>query len=169
MPNPGHLALVVGLASSSYFTFGNIGCAYFGVMPATARRQTSLPVVERLALWDHFLRDWQGKLTPSVVSAVSLSVAAYFTPALRNILAAGAAAAFTVGPYTLLLMMPVNNALGAQLRSTKLKPMEPAEEARVLDQLDSWRAMHRVRIVLGVISWLSVTSAILASGPFIQL
>jgi hypothetical protein len=54
MPSPGHLALVTGLVSSSYFTFGNIGAAYFGVMPATARGQTNLPVADRLALWDNF-------------------------------------------------------------------------------------------------------------------
>lgn len=106
----------------------------------------------------------------TVLASVSLAAAAYFTPAavLRNILVAGAAAAFTVPTFTLLFIMPVNNDLGARLRSTKLKPMEPSEEAHVLDQLDNWRALHRVRIVLGVISWLSVTTAILACGPVIQ-
>lgn len=105
-----------------------------------------------------------------IIATVSLAAAAYLTPAatLRNVLAAGAAAAFTIPVFTLLVMMPVNNDLGARLRSTKLKPMEPTEEAYVLDQLDKWRALHRVRIVLGAISCLSVTTAILASGPIIQ-
>jgi hypothetical protein len=54
MPSPGHIALVTGLVSTSYFTFGNIGAAYFGIMPLTARGQTTLSVPDRLALWDTF-------------------------------------------------------------------------------------------------------------------
>lgn len=53
MPAPGHLALLTGLVSSSYFTYANLGCAFFGIMPATARGKTTLPVVERLALWEY--------------------------------------------------------------------------------------------------------------------
>jgi hypothetical protein len=54
MPNPGHIALVTGLLTSSYFTFGNIGAAYFGVMPVTERGKTTLPVIARLQLWKDF-------------------------------------------------------------------------------------------------------------------
>ncbi|KAJ7756751.1 hypothetical protein DFH07DRAFT_819781 [Mycena maculata] len=172
MPSPGHIAVVLGLVSSSYFTFANIGCSYFGVMPATERGKTSLPVVDRLALWEYHYE--LGKLhmaSAGIIATVSLASASYFAtiPALRNILAAGAISAFTVPAWTLLFMMPVNNDLVARLRATKLKPMEPKEEAFVLDQLDKWRAMHRLRIALGIVAWLSVATAVLASGPIIQL
>ncbi|KAJ7881021.1 hypothetical protein B0H14DRAFT_2705864, partial [Mycena olivaceomarginata] len=34
MASTGHLALVTGLVSSSYFTFANVGAGYFGIIAA---------------------------------------------------------------------------------------------------------------------------------------
>ncbi|KAJ7929347.1 hypothetical protein B0H13DRAFT_946791 [Mycena leptocephala] len=171
MPSPGHLALVTGLLSSSYFTFGNIGAAYFGVMPATARGQTNLPVAERLALWDNFYGIAKYHMGIStVVSGVALSVSAYLTPVgpLRYLLTAGAVAGYTVAVYTVLFMLPLNNGLIATLRGHSVKPLGPIEQQHVLDQLEKWRALHRVRIVLGIVSWLAATTALLAADPAIQ-
>jgi hypothetical protein len=105
----------------------------------------------------------------AVVSALSLSVAAYFTSErqFRNILAAGAAAGFIVPPWTLILMLPVNNELAEQLQAAALKPMEPLEEQRVLDLLDKWRAMHRVRMVLGTIALSASLVGLLATDRLI--
>ncbi|KAJ6547193.1 hypothetical protein B0H19DRAFT_1164398 [Mycena capillaripes] len=67
MPAPGHIALVAGLVSSSYFTFGNIGLAFCGIMPATARGQTTLPVANRVTLWEFFYET--GKVGCSLLGA----------------------------------------------------------------------------------------------------
>ncbi|KAJ7168066.1 hypothetical protein C8R43DRAFT_982978 [Mycena crocata] len=170
MPSPGHLALVTGLVSSSYFAFANIGGAFFGVMPATARGNTALPTKDRLALW-HFAYEI-GKVHMAgsgITSAVALSYVAYVTPnPLRKILIAGAAAAYASAVFTFLFLMPINNDLIATLQSTSSKTMEPKQEQRVLGQLDKWRALHRARIVLGIISWAASLTTVLASGPFIQ-
>jgi len=170
MPSPGHLALVTGLISSSYFTFANIGAAYFGIMPATARGQTTLPVADRLALWAYFFDVAKYHMvTSSIVSGVSLSLAAYLTPAgpLRNLLIAGAVAGYTFIIYTVLFLLPLSNGLLDILRAKSVKPMEPEEQQYVLDQLDKWRVLHRPRIALGVISWLAATTALLASESVI--
>ncbi|KAJ6529156.1 hypothetical protein DFH09DRAFT_1327394 [Mycena vulgaris] len=158
MPPPGHLALATGLLASSYFAFANIGTAYFGVMPATARGKTPLPVAARLALWKSFYDVAKIHMGGSgVISAVALSAAAYLASArpLRNVLVAGAGAASLSAAWTVLFMLPLNHKLIATLESTAVKPMELEDEQRVLDQLDRWRAMHRVRIVLGAIAWLA--------------
>ncbi|KAJ7135820.1 hypothetical protein C8R44DRAFT_976602 [Mycena epipterygia] len=163
MPSPGHLALVTGLVSSSYFTFANIGVAYFGVMPATARGNTTLPVKDRLTLWSYFYDIAKLHMgSAGFISAVALTVPAYLTPrpALRNVLAAGALAAYSA--FTIGVMLPVKRATAGQA-------MEPWEEQQTLDQLDKWRAMNRIRIGLGVVSWLASTVAVLASEPIIEL
>ncbi|KAJ6513789.1 hypothetical protein C8R47DRAFT_619377 [Mycena vitilis] len=172
MPAPGHLALVAGLVSSSYFTFANLGAAYFGVVPVTAPGQTTLSVADRLASWEKFYGIAKMHMAASTVtSGAALSVSAYLSSSapLRSILSAGAAAGFTVAVYTVLFMLPLNNKLIATLHANAGKPMALKDEQRVLDQLDSWRAMHRVRIVLGLISWAASVTALLASGPIIQL
>ncbi|KAJ7470412.1 hypothetical protein FB451DRAFT_337112 [Mycena latifolia] len=190
MPSPGHLVLVTSLVSSSYFTFANIGGACFGVLPATARGNTTLPVADRLALWNFSYevgkvgcRDWACNQTESkytifkkhmagsnLISAISLSASAYLTSerSLRNVLAAGAVAAYTMAAFTIFFMLPVNKNLISMLRSSSLKPMEPWEQQHVLDQLDKWRALHRVRIVLGVIPWLASTTAVLLSDSILR-
>ncbi|KAF8131708.1 hypothetical protein K438DRAFT_1788263 [Mycena galopus ATCC 62051] len=186
MPAPGNIALVTGLVSTSYFTFGNIGAAYFGVMPVIERGRSTLPVADRLALWTLFMgpQRWAGPplnkepgsrlhmATSIAMAGASLSVAGYLTPAgpLRNILGAGAVAGFTVGIYTVLFMLPLNNGLIAILRAHKsgVKPMDVKQEQHVLDELDKWRALHKVRIVLGIISWLAAITGLLASDSAIQ-
>ncbi|KAJ7487893.1 hypothetical protein FB451DRAFT_1126284 [Mycena latifolia] len=173
MPNLGHLALVAGLVSSSYFTLGNIGAAYFGVMPLTERGKTDLPVVARLALWDAFYDIAKIHMPSSaVVSGLSLSVVAYTTRApgpLRNLLIAGSAASFSILAFTVVFMLSVNNDLKARLKSSSVKPMEPVDERRTLEQLDKWRALHRVRMVLGTIAWSASIVALLATDKIIDL
>jgi len=172
MPSPGHIALVTGLVASSYFTFSNIGLAFFGIMPATARGQTTLPVADRLALWEFSYE--VGKLhmaSSGVISALALSVSAYLAsaPPLRNVFTAGAVAAFTSAAFTLIFLMPVNNELIAMRKANEVKPMELKEERRALELLDSWRALHRFRIVTGLVPWLASTIALLAADPIIKL
>ncbi|KAJ7349348.1 hypothetical protein DFH08DRAFT_142472 [Mycena albidolilacea] len=172
MPSPGHLALVTGLVTSSYFTFSNIGLAFFGVMPATARGNTTLPVADRLALWEFSYQ--VGKLhmaSSGVISALALSVSAYLTSSrpLRNILAAGAVAAYTSAAFTLVFLLPVNNALITMRKTNAVKPMEQREEQRTLEYLDKWRALHTVRITLGVFPWLASAITLLATDPIIKL
>ncbi|KAJ6515567.1 hypothetical protein C8R45DRAFT_919587 [Mycena sanguinolenta] len=169
-------ALITALVSSSYFTFSNIGVAYAGPMPLTARGRSTLSVVDRLALWDGYYNISKVAFSihmggSTVVAGASLSWAAILTPAgtLRNILVAGGIAGFAVAAYTILRIRPLNNKLMATLRDSRAKPMDAEQEEHVLDQLDEWRAMHRVRIALGIVSWLATTTGILASGPFISL
>ncbi|KAJ7135833.1 hypothetical protein C8R44DRAFT_848645 [Mycena epipterygia] len=163
MISPGYLALVTGLAASSYFTFANIGAAYFGVMPATARGVTVLPVRERLALWEFSVEVGKLHMASSIsISAIALSAAAYFLPSTRALLLAGAAAAYSTVAFTVMFVLPLNAGLSAMLRSASVKPMDDIEEQHALDQLDRWRARHSVRIVLGTIVWSAATIAILS-------
>ncbi|KAJ7043313.1 hypothetical protein C8F04DRAFT_1074388 [Mycena alexandri] len=166
------MALAASLISTSYFAFGNLAAAYMGVMAATARERTTIPAVDRLALWDAFFHAAKFHMGLSgIFSAFALSAAAYLTSGrlLPNILAAGAAAAFTSAAYTLLVMMPVNNDLMASLRASTVKPIEPKEEKHVLDQLDSWRSLNRVRMGLGFVAWMASATALFATEAMIEL
>ncbi|KAJ7771836.1 hypothetical protein B0H16DRAFT_1514909 [Mycena metata] len=172
MPSPGHIALLTGLVSTSYFAFGNIANAYTGVMPATARGQTTLPVVDRLALWNFAFHAGRKHLGGAGgVSTLALATSAYLAGPrpLRNVFGIGAIAAFSVAAFTFIVLMPVNNDLMATLQAASVKPMEPKEENRVLNQLDKWRSLHRVRIVLGLVAWLASVTALLASDAAIKL
>ncbi|KAJ6618240.1 hypothetical protein B0H10DRAFT_1252033 [Mycena sp. CBHHK59/15] len=156
MPSPGHLALVTGLVSASYFTFGNLAAANFGVMPAIARGNTTLSVTQKVSLWKFFYDTAKKHMASSgLISAVAISIAAYHSPerSPRNLLITGAASAFVVLPLTLLFLMPVNNELADMLKSAKLRPMNSIEETRALDLLDRWSRLHWIRIFFGAIAW----------------
>ncbi|KAJ6547194.1 hypothetical protein B0H19DRAFT_1379526 [Mycena capillaripes] len=171
MPSPGHVALVAGLVSSSYYTFSNIGLAFFGIMPATARGQTTLPAADRVALWEFSYEVGRMHMTGAgIITAVSLSVSAYLNSAgpLRQVATAGIVAALTSIAFTILFLLPVNNNLIAMLKANAVKPMGPKEEQHALDQLDKWRSLHRVRIVLGLIPWLASATALLATDAIIK-
>ncbi|KAF7338581.1 hypothetical protein MVEN_02084400 [Mycena venus] len=172
MPSPADIALVTALVTSSYFTFSSIGISFFGVMPATARGRTALAAADRLALWEFSYEG--GKLhmgVSGIISALALSVGAYLTsaPLLRNVLAAGAVAAYTVPLFTTIFLLPTNKDLIAMRKANAVKPMGSREEQRALDQLDKWRALHRVRITLGLFPWLASAVALLAADPIIRL
>jgi hypothetical protein len=47
--DPAQLPLIAGVVSSSYFFFGNLGGAYFGVVPAI--QDLELPVDTKVTLW----------------------------------------------------------------------------------------------------------------------
>ncbi|KAJ7756746.1 hypothetical protein DFH07DRAFT_958877 [Mycena maculata] len=141
-------------------------------MPATARGATNLPTVDRLVLWEYQYNVAKVHMAgTSALSSASLTVAAYFAlrPALYNILVAGALAAFTNVAWSILFLVPINKDFLARIRASRLKPLDPAEDTHVLGQLDRWRAMHCPHIVLGLIAWLSATTALLASDPIVQL
>jgi hypothetical protein len=107
-----------------------------------------------------------------LISGLALSASAYLlasAPPLRNVLAAGAVAAYTSAAYTILFLLPVNHDLIAMRKANAVKPMEAQEEQHALDQLDKWRSLHRVRVVLGLIPWLASVTALLATGPIIEL
>jgi uncharacterized membrane protein len=105
-----------------------------------------------------------------IISALALSVSAYLTSSrpLRNVLAAGAVAAYTSAAFTLVFLLPVNNALIAMRKTNAVKPMEQREEQRALEYLDKWRALHTVRITLGVFPWLASAITLLATDPIIK-
>ncbi|KAJ7771828.1 hypothetical protein B0H16DRAFT_1514888 [Mycena metata] len=166
------ITLAASLVSTSYFAFGNLAAAYIGVMAATAREGTTIPVVNKLALWDAFFHAAKFHMGLSgIFSAFALSAAAYVMSGglLPKILAAGALAAFTSAAYTLLVMMPVNNDLMALLRASSVKPFEPKEEKHVLDQLDNWKSLHRVRMGLGFVAWMASATALFATESMIEL
>jgi hypothetical protein len=52
LSNPVHVALIAGVASSSYFFFANLGSFNFGIVPAI--KEVNLPVGKKVALWRWF-------------------------------------------------------------------------------------------------------------------
>lgn len=48
------LALLAGVAASSYYLCANVGTAYFGIIPAILDPKSPLPVSSRLTLWKDY-------------------------------------------------------------------------------------------------------------------
>ncbi|KAJ7096615.1 hypothetical protein B0H15DRAFT_1019643 [Mycena belliarum] len=173
MSSTGPIALGAALTSTSYFLFGNLGAAYFGIMPLIERGKTNLPVVDRLALWKAFYDTAMRHMaSSSAASSVSLAVAASTVPAspLRSVMASGCAASLIVGVVTMIWLMPVNNNLAATLKATSVnEPMSSMEQERVLEKLDTWRKWHRVRMSLGAVAWVATVTAIMATDKVFAL
>lgn len=55
--NPLQLSLLTGVISSSYFICGNLGAAFFGIVPAIqdeGELEVKLPIETKVALWKFF-------------------------------------------------------------------------------------------------------------------
>ncbi|KAJ7273368.1 hypothetical protein C8J57DRAFT_1317657 [Mycena rebaudengoi] len=169
------LALLVGLLSSSYFTFGSVSGCYLGAIPAIHPKNTTLHIADRLAIFKFSCpvgaRHMGGA---SFVTGVALSLAAYLSPerALRKLLLVGAVAALSIIPFTVLAMIPINNELLRLAESTRGLDVNSVEgkrqEKHALDKLDQWRTRHRARIAVGVVPWLSVVAVLVAPDSVIS-
>lgn len=103
-------------------------------------------------------------IASGLATTISFAAAAYLTsvPSLRNLLLWGAASSFLVVPYTALVLMPINNRLGAIHSSGKLLENEVEETSEgeglareTMQKINVWRGLHRVRLALGTSMWLS--------------
>jgi Domain of unknown function (DUF1772) len=97
-----------------------------------------------------------------MVSAVSFCNAAYFTTShsVRNLLLCTAGCSFLIVPYTLIAMLPVNNQLVEIYNSLRHNEKTDSNQRTLLEaqavlRLDEWRKLHRVRLLLGVGSWIA--------------
>ncbi|KIM79115.1 hypothetical protein PILCRDRAFT_823689 [Piloderma croceum F 1598] len=163
--DPAQLPLIAGVVSSSYFYFGNLGGAYFGVVPAI--QDLELPVDTKVALWKwSYDRAMIHMGRSMMTSVVSFSTAALLTssPSVRNLLLGAAAMSFAVGPWTLIRMLPINNELADMHKGQALQANKTTEitalDKRALNCLDEWRALHRVRVVFGLGAWITGLTAL---------
>ncbi|TFL01332.1 hypothetical protein BDV98DRAFT_530085 [Pterulicium gracile] len=154
----------LGLAFSSYFFLGNIGCATSGVVP-------SLKVVEledekKVQLWA-FAYDSGAPLfaTSAVVSGLSYFTAAYLaTPmytSLKPWLVIAGLCSFFAPPWTLLIMASTNKPLLAArdrvLRNEKLG----LKGLTATQRIDYWSKLHLARISASGVAWVIGLGAII--------
>lgn len=186
------LLITSGVISSSYFLAGNLGAAYFGIVPAIQDPHgVDLPVATKVELWKWYLDRAQvmaawffslprfliNKLqvhmpASIIVSTISFSAAAYLSssPPLRNLLLCTTGLSFAFFPFTAITMLPINNELIAMHNarslhaSTKMTSHEHALlEKRATNQLMRWNELHRVRMVLGMVVWITGFAAFVIS------
>ncbi|KAJ7129912.1 hypothetical protein C8R43DRAFT_957387 [Mycena crocata] len=91
--------------------------------------------------------------TASIIGALSLTAATYLITeqSIRNILAVGAAVGSLPAVFTVVFLRPLNGELIATLRAHSSKSMEPRDGKHVMNQLDKWRYLNKVRQFIAVI------------------
>jgi hypothetical protein len=105
----------------------------------------------------------------TMTSAISFLTAALLAPSSpsRNLILTAAALSFTVFPWTVIAMMPVNNELIAMDNGRIFSAGTSEEKAnldkRALECLDKWQELHKVRIALGAGAWLAGLAALVVT------
>lgn len=104
-----------------------------------------------------------------MTSAISFSIAALFAPSrsIRYLLLSTAAMSFTVAPWTIIKMAPVNNELGIMNKGKSLQAstsdkITPSDEL-ALGYLKRWTKLHKVRVALGLGAWVAGITAVIVS------
>jgi len=69
-------------------------------------------------------------------------------------------------PWTLIFLMPINNELADMHNGKTLQVSKTTEQAaldkRALECLHEWRALHKVRLGLGLVAWIAGLAALVA-------
>jgi len=150
--------LATGIISSSYFFYGNMGAACFGIMPAI--KNVDMSVSKKVALWKWNYQTAKFHMADAtMISAISYAGAALLasSPSLGRLLFSTAALSFAVGPWTGLVLRPINNELfdldkGKTLQAS-LSDETSADDKRAIECLNRWSRLHRFRIALGLSAW----------------
>ncbi|KAL1711978.1 hypothetical protein EV715DRAFT_214524 [Schizophyllum commune] len=167
---PTAAVLGLGLTASGYFTFANYGTARFGVMPAITPGRDSVRVEagKAVELWAFFYERAAIHFVSSILAAGTSYLAAgylYAGPArhVKGMLVGAGAVIFSVLPYTLKLMLPINNELLATRDSVRATNRElTIDEAEASwGRLGTWNRLHVYRMVAGATSYALGLAAVL--------
>lgn len=146
-------SLGLGLATNSFFLYANLGAGMFGIMPSLHNVDSYTALRLNKWMYEHAKGPF---LACALVSTVSYVVAALDRPETRGPLLVAALTIFSVVPYTLFVVMPVNRAVRAKVLE-KRNAQDEKENRRLLE---SWNNRHAPRMVLSAIS-LAIASAVL--------
>lgn len=158
MSSPLKIALLTGLASSSYTLFGNLGCTTLGILPWVLDRSSSLTPRQRLEGWKRFFdaasvrplscsipsadraNEQVHMVGTSVLSSISFGTAAFLShrsPSLASLTAiyptshlamAASLAALTILPYTAVALLPTIARLQAIAQNGELAQDKGSEK-----------------------------------------
>lgn len=150
---PVRIASNVALLSSSWFFMGNLSHVLFGQVPMIQADHVKLDNEQKAQAWQYFYDRAKAPFAgASVLSTLAFSYIAYKVPHLRRLAILGALTSVSIGPYTLIQMMPVNN----KLTSIANKDADCKHIQAYTDKLiEAWRKMHSVRMLLGAVSLLT--------------
>ena len=148
---PERFATNVALAGSSFFFFGNLSHVLFGQVPMLQSGHIDLDNQTKAKIWRYMFDGAKAKFSAaSMISTAAFSITGYYAreryPSFYFAIA-GAVSSLFIGPWTLIQMMPVNNAL-ISISESKDDP-----KASYSDKLISkWAQLHNVRMAASSVS-----------------
>ncbi|KAL1731330.1 hypothetical protein EV714DRAFT_249083 [Schizophyllum commune] len=161
---PTATALAVGLSSSGYFIFSNLGMATYGILPAI--ETVKVEPGKALSLWAFLYETAAPRFVTSALgSVVGFWTAAYlYTGPSTNVrpylYGAGALCVANI-PYTLATMMAnikVLRGMRDRYVSTGAISAEDADDS--WKRIQRWKKQHLVRVGLGLASYVVGISAV---------
>ncbi|KAF9646087.1 hypothetical protein BDM02DRAFT_3130630 [Thelephora ganbajun] len=164
--DPFGLAILTGMASSSFWLFGSLGISIDGAFPAivteSERAKKGISDASALKLWEWvFHRAKKHFAALALLSGASYLVASAFRPDLRPILYGASFLSFSALPYTLVTLMPINNEI-LKIASDASKHDGKSPEPGLVDELFSeWSKYNSIRIGIATVAWGLGTAALL--------
>ncbi|KAE8237032.1 hypothetical protein A4X13_0g8941 [Tilletia indica] len=188
LTTPFAVATGLGLASSAYLFFGNVGMVTCGVIKMTTsaelREDLDLNADRALSLWACMYENGARQFAPSaLVGTVAFFVASRtssgsgrFATVMHQKLASRlllSASLFSIAilPFTLLVMMPnikpliaARDRVRAQRRSKRdVTVFEGEEAAKIIKGIELWKLHNTGRMSIAFVAWALGTAAALVS------
>ncbi|ORY29333.1 hypothetical protein BCR39DRAFT_532388 [Naematelia encephala] len=141
--------LGITLLTTSSMVYGNVGLSLVGPVPIITETlgQSTLSPKQKVRVWSLFFKAAAVPIVRgTLLNTVLFSLTAYLTPSslVRRITIASAVSAFSILPWTVVMIQPTNKAL---LAMDSKEEITPAEEADVDSLIQQWNFLHKWRYV----------------------
>ncbi|CAD6887183.1 unnamed protein product [Tilletia controversa] len=187
LKTPFAVATGLGLASSSYFFFGNLGMVTCGVIKMTTsaklRHELDINADRAVGLWACMYENGALQFAPtSIVSAVAFLVASHTSSGsarfatvahqklASRLLLSASVCSLAIVPFTILVMLPNIKPLIAARdkvkarRSGKEGTVHEGEQAdQIIKGIELWKLHNTGRMAIGFVTWVLGMTAALVS------
>jgi len=163
--DPFGLAILTGIASSSFFFFGSLVLVLDGVLPAIItepeRTKKGISDTSALKMWEWvFHRAKKHFVAAAFLSSTSYLIASAFRPDLRPILLGATFFSFIGLPYTVAVLKPINSEI-LKTASDASKHDGNGPEQGLVDRLfREWVKYNSIRVSIAAIAWGLGTAAL---------
>jgi len=164
--DPFGLAILTGVTSSSFWLFGSLGLAIDGLLPATVtqseRAKRGVSETSALKMWEWmFNRARVHFVSAALITGTSFLVASAFRPDLRPILYGASFFSYSAMPYTLVVLMPINEEILKTVSDASKQDAKAPEPGLVDELFSEWKKYNSIRMLIAAVAWSLGTAALL--------
>jgi len=154
------------VTSSSFWFFGSLALTMDGALPATIteseRAKRGVSETSALKMWEWmFNRAKIHFASAGLLSGTFFLIASAYRPNLRPLLYGASFFSYSVLPYTLVVLMPINNEILKTTNDASKQDAKAPEPERVDKLFSEWNKYNSSRLLIAAAAWSLGTAALL--------